>query len=168
MPAAAYRGQQVVRARVVDGRKDVIRAALREAGMADDIFESLHLEGPASRLVMKHKVEKAGAGSGDISRDLLLNALETLDRTEGEDSVSWIGEDGRTVGNLRFKFACGYIHGQLIRDYFESGEFKNPDQSLVVRIAESFIYADLITGEPPDAAKAEVAIAALLRGSERT
>jgi AcrR family transcriptional regulator len=38
---------------------------------------------------------------------------------------------------------------------------------LVVRIAESFIYADLITGEEPDAAKAELAIAALLRGSQR-
>lgn len=38
---------------------------------------------------------------------------------------------------------------------------------LVVRIAESFIYADLITGDPPDAAKAELAIAALLRGSDR-
>ncbi|WP_308257824.1 QsdR family transcriptional regulator [Pseudonocardia lacus] len=38
---------------------------------------------------------------------------------------------------------------------------------LVVRIAESFIYADLITGDPPDAATAGLAIAALLRGSER-
>jgi AcrR family transcriptional regulator len=39
---------------------------------------------------------------------------------------------------------------------------------LVVRIVESFTYADLITGDPPDAAKAELAVAALLRGSERT
>jgi AcrR family transcriptional regulator len=39
---------------------------------------------------------------------------------------------------------------------------------LVVRIVESFIYADLITGDPPDAAKAELAVAALLRGSGRT
>jgi AcrR family transcriptional regulator len=33
---------------------------------------------------------------------------------------------------------------------------------LVMRISESFIYTDLITGEPPDAAKARTAIAALL------
>ena len=33
---------------------------------------------------------------------------------------------------------------------------------LIVRIAESFIYNDLLTGERPDAAKAESAIAALL------
>ena len=38
---------------------------------------------------------------------------------------------------------------------------------LVVRIAESFIYADLITGCEPDATKVELAVAALLRGSER-
>jgi hypothetical protein len=50
--------------RLVDGRKEVIQGALREAGMQDDIFESLHLEGPASRLIMKHQVEKARAGSG--------------------------------------------------------------------------------------------------------
>lgn len=35
---------------------------------------------------------------------------------------------------------------------------------LVVRIAESFIYADLIVGGQPDADKVEVAVAALLHG----
>jgi signal transduction histidine kinase len=137
--------------RLVDGRKDVVQAALREAGMADDIFESLHLEGPASRLIVKNKVEKARAGSGELARDLLSAALETLGGTEGEDSVPWIGEDGRTVGNLKFKFACGYIHGQLIREYFES-EFRNPEQALVVRVAEpdgSVIYENAAT---PDGA----------------
>jgi AcrR family transcriptional regulator len=37
---------------------------------------------------------------------------------------------------------------------------------LVVRIVESFVYADLITGEQPDAEKVELAVAALLRGAE--
>lgn len=36
---------------------------------------------------------------------------------------------------------------------------------LVVRIVESFVYADLITGEQPDAEKVELAVAALLRGA---
>jgi signal transduction histidine kinase len=142
--------------RLVDGHKEVIQAALREAGMADDIFESLHLEGPASRLSVKNRVEKARAGNGELPRDLLtardlLSALETLGGTEGEDTVPWIGEDGRTVGNLRFKFACGYIHGQLIREYFES-EFRNPEQALVVRVAEpdgTVIYENAAT---PDGA----------------
>lgn len=39
---------------------------------------------------------------------------------------------------------------------------------LIVRIAESFIYTDLITGEQPDAAKAETAIAALLSAAMDT
>ncbi|EXG82671.1 QsdR family transcriptional regulator [Cryptosporangium arvum] len=34
---------------------------------------------------------------------------------------------------------------------------------LIVRIIESFIYADLITGEEPEAAKVETAVAAILR-----
>ncbi|MFI5952863.1 QsdR family transcriptional regulator [Cryptosporangium sp. NPDC051539] len=34
---------------------------------------------------------------------------------------------------------------------------------LIVRIIESFIYADLITGDEPDAAKVETAVAAVLR-----
>lgn len=36
---------------------------------------------------------------------------------------------------------------------------------LMVRITESFVYADLITGAQPDAGTAEQAIAALLRGA---
>lgn len=38
---------------------------------------------------------------------------------------------------------------------------------LVVRIAETFIYTDLITDEPPDACKAETAIAAVLGAAGR-
>ncbi|MFC7655855.1 QsdR family transcriptional regulator [Pseudonocardia benzenivorans] len=38
---------------------------------------------------------------------------------------------------------------------------------LVTRIAESFIYTDLISGEDPDADKAEAAVTALLRGASR-
>ncbi|GAA3222077.1 QsdR family transcriptional regulator [Actinocorallia longicatena] len=38
---------------------------------------------------------------------------------------------------------------------------------LVVRIIESFIYADSITGDDPDAAKVEAAIGALLHGTGR-
>ena len=132
--------------RLVDGRAEVIRGALMEAGMPELIFESLHLEGPASRLIVKHRVEKASKGNGELPRELL-TALESLDATEGEDTVAWTGEDGRTVGTLRFKFACGYVHGQLIRDYFET-DFGNPEQSLIVRVSEpdgSIIYESAAT-----------------------
>jgi signal transduction histidine kinase len=132
--------------RLVDGRPEVVRSALMEAGMSEVIFDSLHLEGPASRLIVKHRVAKARAGNGEMPRELL-TALDSFVGTEGEDTVPWIGEDGRTVGTLRFKFACGYIHGQLIREYFES-EFRNPDQALVVRVAEpdgSVVYENAAT-----------------------
>ena len=134
--------------RLVDGRPEVIRSALMEAGMSEVIFDSLHLEGPASRLIVKHRVEKARAGNGEMPRELL-TAIESLGGTEGEDQVPWIGEDGRTVGTLRFKFACGYIHGQLIREYFET-EFRNPEQALVVRVSEpdgSVVYENAATAD---------------------
>ena len=118
---------------LVDGRPEVVRAALAAHGENDVKFESLHLEGPASLLIVRHRVEKASRGNGELPRELL-TALESMDATEGEDSVPWIGEDG-TRGTLRFKFACGYVHGQLIRDYFEH-EWKNTDGALVVRVTE--------------------------------
>ena len=39
---------------------------------------------------------------------------------------------------------------------------------VLVRIAESFIYSDLIIGEKPDAAKAAAVIATLLKASPHT
>ncbi|GAA2330076.1 hypothetical protein GCM10010376_57950 [Streptomyces violaceusniger] len=38
---------------------------------------------------------------------------------------------------------------------------------LVTRIAESFLYTDLISGQEPDAAEAEAAVTALLLGASR-
>lgn len=56
---------------------------------------------------------------------------------------------------------------QLLKQEQDRGNLSHPmplhDLAyLIVRIMESFIYTDLITGEPPDAGKAETAIAALL------
>jgi AcrR family transcriptional regulator len=55
----------------------------------------------------------------------------------------------------------------LLQQEADRGNFSHPMRLhdlayLVVRIGESFIYADLITGETPDARVAEQAIAALL------
>jgi AcrR family transcriptional regulator len=55
----------------------------------------------------------------------------------------------------------------LLREEQDRGHLPHPlplpDLAyLIMRISESFIYTDLITGEPPDAAKARTAIAALL------
>jgi AcrR family transcriptional regulator len=56
---------------------------------------------------------------------------------------------------------------RLLRDEQGRGNLPHPlplpDLAyLIMRISESFIYTDLITGDPPDATKARTAIAALL------
>jgi AcrR family transcriptional regulator len=57
---------------------------------------------------------------------------------------------------------------ELLEEEVRTGELDPPlpvaDLAyLIVRIAESFIYTDVITGGEPDAAKAHAAISALLR-----
>jgi hypothetical protein len=57
----------------------------------------------------------------------------------------------------------------LLQEEITQGNLKPPlpphDLAyLIVRIIESFLYADIITGEQPDTAKVEQAIAALLGG----
>ena len=56
---------------------------------------------------------------------------------------------------------------RLLQEEGERGSFTHPMASgdlayLIVRIMESFVYADMITGDEPDAAKVETAVAALL------
>jgi hypothetical protein len=56
---------------------------------------------------------------------------------------------------------------RLLKQEEDRGNLRHPLDNhdlayLIIRIAESFIYNDIITGEEPDAAKAEVAVAALL------
>lgn len=56
---------------------------------------------------------------------------------------------------------------ELLREEHDRGRFDHPMKIrdlayLVVRIMESFIYADIITGDDPDSAKVEMAISALL------
>jgi signal transduction histidine kinase len=114
--------------RLLDGRPEVVQAALREAG-AEPMFESLHLEGASLRIVPPHLRRR-----GELPRELF-RAVEPYAATGTEDSVPWTGPSGKAVGLLRFRFACDYAHGKLIRDYFER-EFNNPDRTLVVRVTE--------------------------------
>ena len=118
---------------LLDGRPAVIRAALREQGLGERMFESLHVEGSLPRWLVKKK----GAAPIGRSQDLGLEVLSVaaVPGENGEDSVPWPGEDGRFTGTLRFKFACEYAHRELVREYFER-EFVNPAQSLVIRVAE--------------------------------
>jgi signal transduction histidine kinase len=119
--------------RLLDGRMEVVRPALREAGVEADTFESLWLEGSSPRALIEpareHPIDS------ELPRELL-RPLDAFAGGQGEDAVPWISDDGRSVGTLRFKFACDYVHKALVRDYFEK-EFRNPEQALVVRVSES-------------------------------
>ncbi len=115
--------------RLLDGRPEIIRAALRESGMDQDIFESLHLEATAYRRGAEWAMARRRLG--EVPRDIW-RAVERVQPADEEDSVSWPGDEG---GWLRFKYQCNYVHGRLVREYFER-EFSNPDQTLVIRVSE--------------------------------
>ncbi|MGV0811008.1 QsdR family transcriptional regulator [Mycolicibacterium boenickei] len=56
---------------------------------------------------------------------------------------------------------------RLVQQELDRGNLVHPMSAhdlayLIARITESFVYADIITGEQPDAAKAAIAVAALL------
>jgi AcrR family transcriptional regulator len=56
---------------------------------------------------------------------------------------------------------------RLLKQEEDRGHLRHPMNDhdlayLIIRIAESFIYTDLITGDPPDAWKAQIAVATLL------
>lgn len=118
--------------RLLDGRRDVIRAALQEAGMDGQIFETLRLEASSARA-------RVSAVLSDPERDveILREALNVADRPEptDEDSLFLSGGDSKVVGILRFRYSCGYVHGRLIQSYFER-DFSNPDQAMVIRVTE--------------------------------
>jgi signal transduction histidine kinase len=114
--------------RLLDGRPGVVQPALVQYGFGDNVFETLHLEGSSPR-------ELAHTGRATETDEMreLLTALEPLPAGSQEDAVAWIGPDGRITGTLRFKYACGYLHQQLLPDYFRK-EFRDP--GLVVRVTE--------------------------------
>jgi signal transduction histidine kinase len=115
--------------RLLDGRPEIIRAALQESGMDQDIFESLHLEATAYRRGAAWAMARRRLG--EVPRDIW-RAVERAQPADEEDSVSWPGDEG---GWLRFKYRCEYVHGRLVREYFER-DFSNPDQTLVIRVSE--------------------------------
>jgi len=117
--------------RLLEGRPEVVDAALREAGIDPDNFESLRLE--AGSLL-----RPGAAAARDKELDILRQALASVEGVPAsldEDAVALTSGESEAMGVLRFRYACRYAHGELIREYFEK-EFSNPDQTFVVRVAE--------------------------------
>jgi signal transduction histidine kinase len=118
--------------RLLDGRPEVIQAALRDAGLGADTFETLRLEG--SSPVSKLSVVLSRAREVDTLREAL-NVLSLPSSPDGLESLPLAGEDSKMAGVLRYRYSCGYVHQTLIREYFEK-EWANPDQAIVVRVTE--------------------------------
>ena len=121
--------------RLLEGRTEVIRAALDQAGLTETQFDTLRLEtwSPISGL----KTALGGSGTDDLR--MLRDALKVYEAAPGgpdaEDSVPLTTPEGKELGVLRFRFACGYVHGTFLRNYFEN-EFANPDREWVIRVSE--------------------------------
>jgi signal transduction histidine kinase len=130
LQAARMLGPQVL----LDGRPEVVKTALQDEGMGDGIFESLHLEGSSPRLLVRNHDVEGMVPDPELAREVL--TVVQIDSQQNEDSVPWPGEDGRLAGTLRFRFACSYVQGELIRDYFKK-EFINPAQSVVLRVSDA-------------------------------
>jgi signal transduction histidine kinase len=139
---------------LLEARPEGIREALREAGRDPGIFESLRLEG-ATPLPPRD----IALGTLDREVDELRESLAAVGpaarRSEEEDSVPLTRGDRRVLGTLRFRFACEYVHGALIRDYFEH-EFTNPDGVWVVRVTEPDGRVLFETAPSPTARRFEV------------
>lgn len=113
---------------LLEGRPAAIQAALQERGFETGRFESLHL-------VVSSPLG-GGASSSTSSADFagLREALGRFPEGDDLDSVEMPIGAGSS-GTLRFRFECGWVHGALLKQYFEN-EFANPDQAIVVRVTE--------------------------------
>ncbi len=118
--------------KLLEGRARIIHLALEEAGMGEQVFESLRLEASSPTKLSAALTR----GSDDIL--MLREALKAFDPDpgpEGEDSVPLTAADGNMAGIVRFRLACAYVHNALLHEYFAS-EFMNPDQAWVIRVSE--------------------------------
>ena len=86
----------------------------------------------------------------------------------------WLAEEGESAMRLLTLREPGYQarligwHEQLLREEAEAGHLDLPADLhevayVIVRLIESYVYLDLITGEPPEARRAEPIMRLLLR-----
>jgi AcrR family transcriptional regulator len=116
---------------------------------------------------------RAGTGSGaelvagTVSRFVLtVNAAEPFReflRREPERALRVLTTKASVVQRRTIDTLAGVIQGEVDRGALVPPLPVRDLAYLVVRIAESFIYTDIITGEEPDAGKAHAAVTALLR-----
>ncbi|HUG53618.1 MAG TPA: hypothetical protein VMR21_08450, partial [Vicinamibacteria bacterium] len=116
--------------RLLEGRMEAITQALREAGLEPGMFKSLRLEGSSPGRVLPRKGREA-----ESPRDLLWGMEAASHAVTGEEKVPWANARGTVSGILRFRYAPSFVHGRLLRRYFEK-EFASQDPAVVVRVSE--------------------------------
>src|SRR5262249_4195747 len=93
--------------RLLDGRREVIQAALLNAGIPPDTFDALRLEGssPLSKLsIVLNRTREV-----DTLREAL-NVMNLPSAPDGLESLPLAGEDSKMAGVLRYRYSCAYIH----------------------------------------------------------
>ena len=120
--------------RLLSGRQAEIRKALDEAGFGSEAFVSLRLEASSP-------ISGLSEALGTRRRDLesLREALKLVPppTLEEEDTLPLAGTDSSMVGILRFRYACSYAHGSIVKEYFENDfASANPDSPWVFRVTE--------------------------------
>jgi signal transduction histidine kinase len=120
--------------KLLEGHGGAIRHSLVQSGIGDGVFESISLEA-SSPVAPLPRPPADGATNMRILREAL-RSFEPAPGPDGEDAVPFSTIDGSPLGLLRFRFACSYAHGTLLRDYFEN-EFANPNEAFVIRVSEA-------------------------------
>jgi len=86
----------------------------------------------------------------------------------------WLGEEGEqamrllTLGEPGYQARLVAWHERMLREEVEAGRLELPADVqelayVIVRVVESYVYLDLITGEEPEAQRAEPILRMLLR-----
>jgi signal transduction histidine kinase len=119
--------------RLLEGRPAEIRRALQKGGYGAGTFVTLRLEA-SSPISGLSELLATRRRDMDILRDAL-RLVPPAATAEDEDSLPLPGTDSQTIGVLKFRYACSYVHGTLLRDFF-ANEFTNPEQAWVIRVTE--------------------------------
>jgi signal transduction histidine kinase len=120
--------------KLLEGHDPAIRSSLVKTGIGDGVFDFIRLEA-SSPVVLPPRPQVDGAPDMRILREEALRSFEPAPGPDREDAVPFSTGGGLPLGLLRFRFACQYAHGTLLRDYFEN-EFANPSQAFVIRVTE--------------------------------
>ncbi len=132
---------------LLEGRPELVRQALAEAGLAEVSFDSLRLE--AWSHTGSVSPDRTGAEMRALRAALSGKSAKNAREAEGEeDAVPLTTAGGEELGVVRFRFSCDYAHRQVVHEFFEKA-FANPGEAWVIRVSEP--TAELLYESAPTA-----------------